>query len=111
MQKRQNFINYLKFFQELYKLNVEFSLDYNNAVNKIWPYYYRRCMVPPAPSVIAQIKSELDEIKKRDPNVNVAEFLKTVGIEPGYNPLGKDDPSRPKSESLRAGMIEMERID
>jgi immune inhibitor A len=68
------------------------------------------CKIPPHPSVLAEIKRELDQATKRDPNLNKMNFLKSLGIEPGYNPLGRDDPARPKAEALLEGRIEMERV-
>jgi immune inhibitor A len=73
------------------------------------PYFL--CRIPPHPSVLAEIKRELDQATKRDRNINKIEFLKSLGIEPGYNPLGRDDPSRPKADALMEGRIEMERVD
>src|ERR1043165_4611449 len=72
---------------------------------------YGKCLVPPHPAVIAEIKRELDAAKKRDPNLKDIEFLKSIGLEPGYNPVGKDNPANIKMDSLRKGTIEMEKID
>ena len=79
--------------------------------NRSQAFSVAKCMVPPHPAVVAEIKRELDKAKKEDPQLNVIEYLKTLGIEPGYNPLGKDDPSRPKTGALMEGRIELERID
>jgi hypothetical protein len=38
-------------------------------------------------------------------------FLKENGVEPGYNPVGKDNPAKVKTELLMRGVIEMEKID
>jgi immune inhibitor A len=69
------------------------------------------CRIPPHPSVLAEINRELNQATKRDPNLDKIDFLKSLGIEPGYNPLGRDDPARPKTEALMEGRIEMERVD
>jgi immune inhibitor A len=71
---------------------------------------YPLCKIPPHPSVLAEIKRELDQATKRNPSINKIDFLKSLGIEPGYNPLGRDDPARPKTEALMEGRIEMERV-
>jgi len=64
-------------------------------------------MIPPSPGVIAALKSEFD----RSGETDIKKFLQNAGLEPGYNPLGKDDPARPKVEAMMEGRIEMERID
>ena len=74
--------------------------------SSIHQYGVAKCMVQPHPAVIAEIKRELDKAKREDPQLNVIEYLKTLGIEPGYNPLGKGDPSRPKTEALMECRIE-----
>jgi immune inhibitor A len=60
--------------------------------------------------VIAQIKREFEEAKKADPNIDIINFLKLRGISPGYNPLGKDNPVKIDAESVKKGVISMERI-
>ena len=68
---------------------------------------FDKCMMPPSPSVIAALKSEFDRSGER----SLKKFLKKSGLEPGYNPVGKDDPVRPNAKSLKMGRIEMERIN
>jgi immune inhibitor A len=67
-------------------------------------------MVPPRPDVLTEMKQKFEEAKQANPQLDVTEFLKSVGLRRGYNPPGKDDPSRPKTESLRAGRVEIEMI-
>jgi immune inhibitor A len=68
---------------------------------------FDNCMMPPSPAVISALKSEFDSSGETDLN----KFLKKAGLEPGYNPLGKDDSVRPKTDALKKGIIEMERIN
>jgi hypothetical protein len=72
---------------------------------------YSLCKIPSHPSVLAEIKRELDQATNRDPNINKIDFLKSLRIEPGYNPLGRDYPARPKTDAVMEGRIEMERVD
>ena len=66
-----------------------------------------RCMMPPSPGVIASLKSEFD----RSGETDIKKFLQSVGLEPGYNPLGKDDPVRPDVASMERGILKLEKID
>jgi immune inhibitor A len=69
--------------------------------------FHSRCMMPPSPGVIASLKSEFD----RSGETDIEKFLHSVGLEPGYNPLGKDDPVRPDIASLERGILKLEKID
>lgn len=68
---------------------------------------HSRCMMPPSPGVIASLKSEFDRSGESD----IKKFLRDVGLEPGYNPLGKDDPVRPNVAAMERGILQLERID
>lgn len=68
---------------------------------------FDKCMMPPSPAVIAYLKSEFDRSGETDLN----KFLKKAGLEPGYNPLGKDDSVRPNVDAIKKGKIELERIN
>jgi len=68
---------------------------------------FDRCMMPPSPAVIAALKSEFDRSGEDD----IKKFLKESGLEPGYNPIGKDDPVRPDANALKEGIIDMEKIN
>ena len=60
-----------------------------------------RCMMPPSPGVIASLKNEFD----RSGETDIKKFLRDVGLEPGYNPLGKDDPVRPNVAAMEKGIL------
>jgi hypothetical protein len=57
-------------------------------------------MVLPHPAVIANIKRELDQTRRQNPDLDVLDFLKSIGLEPGYNPVGKDNPAKINKSSL-----------
>jgi len=66
--------------------------------------------MPPSDEVLDNVRIEFDKAKLENPNINAIDFLKSRGIEPEKNPLGKDDSSRPNSLSLEKGEIEIEKI-
>lgn len=68
---------------------------------------HSRCMMPPSPGVVAALKSEFD----RSGEADIKKFLRDVGLEPGYNPLGRDDPVRPNDAAMKRGILQLERID
>jgi hypothetical protein len=53
------------------------------------------------------MKREFDQAKKSDPQLDMRTFLKENGIEPGYNPIGKDNPAKVKTDLVMTEVLEM----
>lgn len=68
---------------------------------------FDKCMVPPSKDVIEVLRNEFYKSGEKD----LGKFLKNNGLEPGLNPLGKDDSVRPNIDAVKSGIIEMERIN
>jgi immune inhibitor A len=99
------------YFDDTTKTNSRLGSNGRESIISLKSNQTKKCMIPPHPMVLAELQRQLDNAKRTNPDINVIDFLKSIGFEPGYNPLGRDDASRPRADSLRAGRIEMERID
>ena len=90
---------YIKIFILVRRWHIVFKLRFNE-----------RCTVPPSPEVIEEVKRLLDQAKKDNPNLNVYEFLESLGLEPG-NPPGKDKPAKLGLISVDEGTVSVQNID
>jgi immune inhibitor A len=70
-----------------------------------------KCLVPPHPGVLKQLKTEFEEKKRQNPDLKIEDFLKSVGFYPEPEPPGKDNPAIINPDSIRKGVIELEEID